>query len=419
MKTIVLGGGVVGVTTAYYLAKASHEVHLVEREPDVAMGTSARNGGVIHTSEAEPWSRPGMPANIWRWLGKSDAPMLLRYRAIPGMWRWGLEFVRNCNTEDYRRNTKANLRLSNLTLEAVRDINEAEHLDYDRQTNGTMKVYSDSQSFDHMRSESEAMKEFGLQFEIVDTKRAIELEPALKLQSGNLVGGLYFPPDEHGDCAEFTRQLRKKCESMGVTFHTGTNARALKHEKGHIESVVTDRQTMKAERFVVAAGSWTPHLLDPLGVRIPIYPAKGLSITVDADNWPDRLQMPVIDDSRLFGLIPLGSRLRCSGSVEFNGYNATPDRARCEVIVNNVIKAFPEFEKCYDPSTAIYWAGLRPMTPTGTPFIGSTRYDNLFVNCGHNHLGWTLACGSSLVVSRIVDGEDPGIDMDRLSLDRR
>ena len=218
MKTIILGGGVIGVTTAYFLAKASHEVHVVERESDVAMGTSARNGSVIHTAECEPWSRPGMPTNVWRWLGKPDAPMLLRYRAIPGMWRWGLEFIRNCNTKDYRRNTKANLRLSSLSLEALQDINEAEELHYNRQTNGTMKVYSDAQSFDTMRSESEAMRDFGLNFEILDAKRAIELEPALKHQDKSLVGALYFPSDEHGDCAQFTRELRSRCEVYGRRF---------------------------------------------------------------------------------------------------------------------------------------------------------------------------------------------------------
>ena len=206
---------------------------------------------------------------------------------------------------------------------------------------------------------------------------------------------------------------------MGVAFHTGTKVKSLMQDQGRIQSVETNRQTIKGDRYVVAAGCWSPQLLAPLGIRLPIYPAKGLSITVDADNWPDHLKMPIIDDTRLFGLIPLGNTLRCSGSVEFNAYDVTPDRGRCEVIVQNAIKAFPQLKKCYDPSTAIYWAGLRPMTPTCTPFIGATPYDNLFLNTGHNHLGWTLACGSSLVVSRIVDGKDPGVDLDRLSLDRR
>ena len=420
MKTIVLGGGVIGTTTAYYLAKHGHEVHLVDRQDGVAMETSFANGGVLHTSEAEPWSRPGMPTNIWKWLGKEDAPMLLRYSALPGMWRWGLAFLRNCTLERYRRSTMINLRLSFYTLKCIEEIREETGVAYDLMQKGTLKIYTRSEALKQNRIECEAMRPHGMVFEVVEAQRCVTLEPALAPIEHTLVGGLFFPPDEHGDCHKFTTGLRAYCErQLGVSFHTGTDVRAFRKSGDRIDSIETSKGPMSADRYVAAMGSYTPRHLRPLGVRLDIYPAKGVTVTVPAAGWEDGPKVPIIDDTRLFGLIRLGDRYRCSGSVEFVGYDTAPSHARCQAIVDNVRSVFPEFAKCYDPKTAKFWAGLRPMAPSGNPYLGPTPIRNLFVNAGHGHLGWTMSCGSSRVVADLVAGRKPEIDTTGLTLDTR
>ncbi len=420
MRAIVLGGGVIGTSTAYYLAKAGHEVHLVERQEDVALETSFANGGVLHTSEAEPWSRPGMWINILKWMGRENAPMLLRARAIPQMWRWGLSFIRNCTLERYRRHTAINLRLSFYTLKCVKEIREETGIDYDLMQKGTLKIYTNPQSLSQARTECETLVSHGMVFEVADAERCVEIEPALEPIAGTLVGGLYFPPDEHGDCRKFTVALRRHCqEHLGVNFHFDTEVRSLVRQGDRVDAVETSNGPMSGDVFVAAMGSYTAKLLWPVGVRLSIYPAKGVTVTVPAAGWADGPSVPIIDDSRLFGLIRIGDRYRCSGSVEFTGFDATPNENRCQALVNNVISVFPAFAKCYDPVTAILWAGLRPMVPSGNPYLGLTSIRNLFVNAGHGHLGWTMSCGSSRVVADLVAGRRPDIDTTGLTLGTR
>lgn len=420
MKSVVIGGGVIGTTTAYYLAKLGHEVELIERREDVARETSFGNGGVLHSSECEPWSRPGMVRNVIKWLGKESAPLLLRYSAIPKMWRWGLAFAGNCNLEDYRRNTRANLRLSLLTLQSIAEIRAETELDYDMRSTGTMKIYTAQKALDTNAREAEYMRPHGMQCEVLDAAGAVAREPALASARDGLVGALYFPPDESGDCQKFTVALRKHAETLGVRFRFGTEIAGFDRASDRVAAAVTTTgEHVAADNYVVALGSHTPALMRTVGVRIPIYPVKGVTITVPSANWPERLNMPIIDDTRLFGLATFGDRLRASGSAEIAGFDTTPSRARCQAIVDNVTAVFPDFARCYDPATALYWAGLRPMTPTGTPCLGKTRLSNLFVNAGHGHLGWTMSCGSARVVSNLVAGGDPGIDLDRLALDQR
>ena len=420
MKTIVLGGGVIGTTTAYYLAKLGHEVDLVDRQDGVALETSFANGGVLHTSEAEPWSRPGMPTNIWKWLGKEDAPMLLRYGALPGMWRWGLAFLRNCTLERYRRSTMINLRLSFYTLQCIKEIREETGIDYDLMQKGTLKIYTRQDALEQNRTECETMRPHGMVFEVVDAKGCVALEPALGPIQQTLVGGLFFPPDEHGDCHKFTTGLRQYCEQkLGVRCHFGTEVKALHKRGDRIDAVETSKGPMSADRYVAALGSYTPRQFQPLGIRLDIYPAKGVTVTVPAAGWENGPKVPIIDDTRLFGLIRLGDRYRCSGSVEFMGYDTTPSRTRCQAIVDNVSGVFPEFARCYDPQTAQFWAGLRPMAPSGNPYLGPTPIRNLFVNAGHGHLGWTMSCGSSRAVADMVAGKVAEIDMHGLTLATR
>ena len=417
MKTVVLGGGVAGVMTAYYLARLGHEVAVIERRAGAALETSYANGCIVHASETTPWSRPGMPLKILGWLGREDAPVLLRPSAIPRMWRWGLGFTRNCTPARYRRNTLANLRLALHSLEAFAEVRADTSLSYDHGT-GSLMIFDDRKAYDRARAMFDPLTEFGLAHEPLDSAGCVAVEPALGAIADQLAGGLRFACDEVGDCRAFTLGVAERCAELGVAFHYDTTIAGLEVRGGEVVAAATDRGPIAGERFVVALGSYTPLLLRRLGIAAQIYPVKGVSITVSTEGWDDAISTPILHDSRMFGLAPLGRRLRLAGSAEIGGYDATPSRVRCQAIVDNAISVFPDLARCYDPETAELWAGLRPMTPGGTPYLGATPLANLFINAGHGHLGWTLGCGSGKVVANLVDGRPPGIDLDRLTLDR-
>jgi D-amino-acid dehydrogenase len=313
-----------------------------------------------------------------------------------------------------------NLRLSFYTLQCIKEIREETGIDYDLMQKGTLKIYTRPEALEQNRTECETMRPHGMVFEAVDAKGCVTLEPALGPIQQTLVGGLFFPPDEHGDCHKFTTGLRQYCEQkLGVRCHFGTEVKALHKRGDRIDAVETSKGPMSADRYVAALGSYTPRQFQPLGIRLDIYPAKGVTVTVPAAGWENGPKVPIIDDTRLFGLIRLGDRYRCSGSVEFMGYDTTPSRTRCQAIVDNVSGVFPEFARCYDPTTAKFWAGLRPMAPSGNPYLGPTPIRNLFVNAGHGHLGWTMSCGSSRAVADMVAGKVPEIDMHGLTLATR
>jgi D-amino-acid dehydrogenase len=416
MKVIVLGAGVVGTATAYFLAKQGHTVEVVERQSAAAMETSFGNGGVIHASEVEPWSQPGMPSKILKWLGKEDAPLLVRYGAIPHMWRWGLKFIGNCTPERFRRNALTNLKVALHSLKVLQQIRAETGIEYDLRTSGLMKVYTDPRSLAASVASAEYLSNGGLEYQALDTEECVRREPALQANASSLAGGLYFSREEVGDCHKFTTGLAQYCEKLGVKFHFGTTIAGLNRSGGRVASVETSKGSMTADSFVAALASFTPRVLRSVGVDVPIYPVKGVTITVPGAAWTGRPVMPIVDDSRLFGLVPLGDRLRVSGSAEVAGYDTTPSPARCQAIVKNVISVFPDFAKCIDPATAKYWAGVRPVTPTGTPILDRSPIANLYIAAGHGHLGWTMGCGSGHIVADLVTGRTPAIDMSGFAL---
>ncbi len=411
MKVLVLGAGVVGTATAYYLAKAGCDVEVVERQPAAAMETSRANGGVIHVSEVQPWAQPGMPTKILRWLGKEDAPLLLRYGAIPHMWRWGLDFLRNCTEEKSRRSSLANLGLAKLSLQSIQEIRSAHGLNYDLRTTGVVKVYADRTALRDATALASEWQRGGLPFEELSVGACVDREPALSEAASTFVGGLYFPTEEMGDPNKFTQALARQCAQMGVKFHYNVTVDRLLTEKGRTTGALTSAGAMRADAVVVAGGSYSAGLLKQVGVRISVYPVKGVTVTVDSAAWPEAPQRAVIDDARLFGLVPIGNRLRASGSAEIAGFETTPSMKRCQAVVDNVISVFPSFAKCFDPAKAFFWAGLRPVASSGVPYLGATAIPNLYVNTGHGHCGWTMGCGSGRVVAGLVTGRNPDIDV--------
>lgn len=416
MKVIVLGAGVVGTATAYFLARHGVEVEVVERQPGAALETSFGNGGVIHASEVEPWSQPGMPLKVLKWLGQENAPLLVRYGALPKMWQWGLKFMANCTEERFRRNTLVNLRLALHSLAMLQKIRAETDIDYDLRTHGVLKIYTNAQSLRSGIATAKFLSGSGLTFAEADVAECVRRVPALQATAGSLVGGIYFPRDEIGDCHKFTTALAKRCAELGVTFHYGTTVQGLDRDSNGITAVVTSRGVLRADRFVVAMGSFSALLLKQVGIRVPIYPVKGVTITVPGQAWPDRPSLPVIDDGRIFGLVPLGDRMRVSGSAEVASYDTTPSPARCQAILNNVVSVFPDFARCVDPATVKYWAGVRPVTPSGTPILGRAPIANLFIAAGHGHLGWTMGCGSGEVMAALVTGNAASIDTSGFAL---
>jgi D-amino-acid dehydrogenase len=408
-RVAVLGAGAVGIASAWYMLKAGYEVTVVERQPGPALETSWGNGGVIHASEVEPWSQPGMPRKILGWLGKEDAPLLVRYGALPHIWRWGLAFIRNCTPERFRANALANLALALHSLESLHEIGAETGIAYDRATNGVLKIYRDRASLDNATQAMEGLAMHGLVFERVNAARCVALEPALIETGPTLVGGLYFPRDEVGDCNAFTTGLAKACAERGAAFRYDTTVSGLEVQAGRVVAVRTDKERIEADHVVVALGSFTAPMLRKAGVYVPIYPVKGVSITFARGDWKSAPRMPVIDDSKLFGLVPIGDRMRISGSAEIAAYDATPSSARGAAIAANAAVTFPELKAHYRPETSRLWAGLRPVTPSGRPVIGATRIAGLWVNAGHGHLGWTFACGSGRVLADLVAGREPRV----------
>jgi D-amino-acid dehydrogenase len=409
MTIVVLGAGAVGTATAWYLRKAGHDVVLVERQTEAAMETSWGNGGVIHASEVEPWSQPGMPMKIIKWLGKENAPLLLRYGAIPHMLRWGIEFARNCTPEKFRENAKSNLHLALHSLKSLQEIGAETGIDYDRAARGVLKIYRSGEALKGAERSIELLARHGLLYERVGAERCVDLEPALKDTASTLTGALYFARDEVGDCNKFTQGLAAACAARGVQCRFGETVQKIETRSDRVRAVVTDHGRIVADAVVVAMGSFAATLLARNGIRVPIYPVKGVSITFKRADWDTAPAMPVIDDSKLFGLVPIGDRMRISGSAEITGYDTTPAAARAEAIIANASFTFPEMKRHFDISKSRVWAGLRPVSPSGTPIIGETRIQGLWINAGHGHLGWTLSCGSGRVIADIIDGRDPGI----------
>jgi D-amino-acid dehydrogenase len=411
MAILVLGAGAVGTATAWYLSKAGHDVTLIDRQSEAGMETSWGNGGVIHASEVEPWSQPGMPAKIIRWMGKENAPLLLRYGAIPHVLGWGLAFARNCTPERFSANATANLHLALHSLKSLQEIGAETGICYDRATRGVLKIYRSTQALNGAEKSCTLLAGHGLTFERIDPDRCVVLEPALKDTYATLAGALYFARDEVGDCNKFTQGLAQACAARGVTLRLGETVQKIETAGGRVVAVITNKDRIIADAVIVAMGSFSAPLLTHNGLRIPIYPVKGVSITFQRAGWETAPSMPVIDDSKLFGFVPIGDRMRISGSAEITGYDASPAKARAEAIIANAAFTFPDVRRHFDIANSRVWAGLRPVSPSGTPLIGETRIKGLWINAGHGHLGWTLSCGSGRVLADLFDKRDVGIPL--------
>ena len=411
MRVLVLGAGLAGVASAWYLGQDGHEVVVVDRQPAPAMETSFANGGQISTSHAEPWANPAAPLKVLRWLGREDSPLLWRLRADAGQWAWGLRFLRECTPGRTRENIVAILRLALHSRALLKELRPALGLEYDQQQRGILHFYTDATEFAHAMPQAELMRQYGCERVVKTAAECLAIEPALKHATAPIIGGTYTADDESGDAHKFATLLARRASARGVVFRHGAAIDALQAEGGRISGLrLAGGEMLAADAYVVALGSWSPLLLKPLGIGVPVYPAKGYSATIPltAGEVTNDLAPTVslTDDGCKIVFSRLGDHLRVAGTAEFTGYDTTLNDVRCQALVRRTHTIFPRLSA----SNVEFWAGLRPATPSNVPLVGATRLSNLYLNTGHGTLGWTMACGTGKLLADIVAGREPDID---------
>ncbi len=412
---IVLGAGVVGVTTAWYLARGGGEVRVLDRQPGPGMETSFANAGELSYGMTSPWAAPGIPKKAVQWLFMRHRPLFIWPMVDPVMWDWGTRMLLNCNERAYRRNKSRMVRISNYSRDALTDLLGEIDLDFDLRQQGTLQLFRTEKQLKGSKADQEVLAEYDSPFEVLDRDGCIAAEPGLALVADKFVGGLRLTADRTGDCRMFTLALADKAAGIGVSFRYGVTIEGLAWEGERITGVRTDHGIERADAYVVALGPYAPILLRGIGIRLPIYPIKGYSITLPVTDDRAAPQSTLMDETHKVAITRLGERIRVAGQAEIIGYNRRLGRTATDTVRHVVTDLFP---KGGDVSKAEGWTGLRPMTPDGTPVIGPTRYANLFLNTGHGTLGWTMSCGSGRAVADAVLGRTPEISFDGLTAAR-
>ncbi|PKP94846.1 MAG: D-amino acid dehydrogenase small subunit [Alphaproteobacteria bacterium HGW-Alphaproteobacteria-16] len=415
MKVAVLGAGVVGVTSAYYLARAGHEVTVIDRQPGPALETSFANAGEISPGYASPWAAPGIPMKALRWLFMEHAPLILRPKADVEMLRWIAAMLRNCTTARYALNKSRMVRLAEFSRDELVRLRGELAIDYDHRSRGTLQLFRTNKQLDASAGDIAVLQSYGVPYELLDPNGCVAAEPGLADSRGRIVGGLRLPHDETGDCRMFTHSLAQRLQHENVTFCYDTRIVALEAEAGRIITVRTDRGAFRADAYLVALGSYSPLLVRPLGLRLPIYPVKGYSITVPIADPARAPVSTLLDESYKVAITRLGTRIRVGGMAEISGYDRSLPPARQRTLLHVLGDLFPHAAASGESN---FWSGLRPMTPDGPPVVGTTPIANLFLNTGHGTLGWTMACGSGALIASIIGGTPPPIDPGGLGLER-
>jgi D-amino-acid dehydrogenase len=415
MRVIVLGAGVIGVTTAWYLARQGAEVLVLDRQREPGMETSYANAGELSYGMTSPWAAPGIPKKAVKWLFMRHRPLFIWPLISPTMWAWGLKMLANCNEDAYRLNKSRMVRVSNYSKQALTDLMAEVPLEFDLRERGTLQLFRTEKQLKGSKADQEVLAQFDSPYEVLDKDGCIAVEPGLAHVAEKFVGGLRLTEDRTGDCRMFTRALAGHAAERGVELRYGVTIEGLTVKDDMIRGVRTDQGIERADAFVCCMGPYAPIILRSVGIRIPVYPIKGYSITLPVTDPDAAPQSTVMDETHKVALTRLGDRIRVAGQAEIIGYNKRLGSHATDTVRHVVTDLFP---KGGDVKKAQGWTGLRPMTPDGTPVIGPTSYRNLFLNTGHGTLGWTMACGSSRAVADVVLGKTPEIDMDGLTAAR-
>lgn len=407
-SALVIGGGLLGVTSAWYLAERGFKVTLLERRAGTGLETSYANGGLVTPSQSDPWNAPGTFGLLLRWLWREDSPLLLRPRALPGMWRWGLKFLLASRAAPWWAATEANLRLGLYSAACLRQLRGQLGLQYQAMSVGTLKVFRDAAFLERSDTLARSLAPLGLKHRVLDRAEAVALEPMLEAAAG-LTGAIHYSEDESGDAHAFTRALEQHARAAGVEFLTDTEVTGFTSQAGEVAGVITSRGGFQAETYVLAAGPYSPALAATLGLDLPIYPVKGYSVTLKLREPKRRLGIPLVDFERKFVVTPLGGRLRIAGTAEFTGFDTSPNPRRGAAVLKHALELLPEVAGQVEGVE--HWTGLRPMSCDGPPLVGATRYPNLYINAGHGPLGLTLAAGSSRALADLMAGRAPELDL--------
>jgi len=415
MKVLILGSGVIGTCTAYYLAKAGHQVTVIDRQPGPARETSFGNAGEVSPGYSSPWAGPGVPLKAIQWMLMPHSPLVIRPLLDPAMWRWGAQMLRNCTEARYQTNKGRMVRLAEYSRDCMVQLRADTGIAYDERTQGTLQLFRTQKQLDSTAKDIEILKQYKVPFQLLDREAYLQFEPALALVKEKFVGALRLPGDETGDCFKFTNALAKMAEALGVEFRYGVQIERIAADGKQTTGVHTSAGLLTADHYLVALGSYSPILLKPLGFNLPVYPVKGYSITVPITNAACAPESTVMDETHKVAVTRLGDRIRVGGTAELSGYSLELFEERRNTLNHVVTDLFPQGG---DTSKATFWTGLRPMTPDGTPVLGGTPYPNLHLSTGHGTLGWTMAAGTGRVMADLLSKRTPEISMEGLTLAR-
>jgi len=422
VKVIVLGAGVIGVSSAWYLSKLGHDVVVVDRQPAAGRETSFANGAQVSVSQSEPWAAPSAPMKVIKWLFKEDAPLLFRPQLDWQQLSWGLEFLVECLPSRYRFNIQQMVNLGLYSRHSLQALRAETGIEYDHATRGIMQFYTEESDYAGAAEACTLLSKFGIERRVVSRDEAVRIEPALASLGEKLKGASYAESDESGDAFKFTQNLATLAEANGVKFMYDTAIEALRTDHDRISSVVVKRKdsatydAMSADVYVVCLGSYSTPMLKTIGISIPVYPAKGYSATLETEGFSGAPHVSLTDEAMKIVFTPVGKRLRIAGTAELAGYNTDINMVRCEALIKRARELFPTAADYDHPQ---YWTGLRPSTPSNRPLIGRANYTNLFLNTGHGTLGWTEGPGSGRALADIVSGKVPEVDYRFLNVDGR
>jgi D-amino-acid dehydrogenase len=415
LKVTVLGSGVIGVATAYYLTEAGHEVIVLDRQQGPALETSFANAGEVSPGYSSPWAAPGIPIKALKWLFMRHRPLFIWPKPDPDMIRWGLMMLQNCTSAAYKRNKSRMVPLAEYSRDLLRDLRAKTGIGYDERSRGLLQLFRTQKMLDGTSKDIAILDKFGVAYELLDRQGCVGVEPALGQVSEKFVGGLRLPGDETGDCFKFTNTLTAQCRQLGVEFRYGISIDGMLTEGSRITGVTTSSGTVTSDAYVVALGSYSPLMLRRIGVDLPVFPVKGYSLTMPITDPQGAPESTLMDETHKVAITRLGDRIRVGGMAELDGYSTKLRPSRRWTLEHVVTDLFP---RGGDISKASFWCGLRPMTPDGPPVIGRTRYENLWLNTGHGTLGWTMCCGSGRVLADILSNKRPEIEIAGLDIGR-
>ncbi len=415
MKIVVLGSGVIGTTSAWYLAQQGHEVTVIDRQPAAALETSFANAGEISPGYSAPWAAPGIPLKAIKWLFMEHAPLIIQPKPDFAKLKWMAQMLANCTAKAYHENKGRMVRIAEYSRDCLTDLRGQVDIAFDERQQGTLQVFRTQKQLDSAQKDIDVLREGGVPFELLDVKGCIAVEPGLANASHKIVGGLRLPKDETGDCFKFTQSLAAKAEAAGVKFRYDTEIKRLIRKGDRIASVLTSVGEIHADAFVLALGSYSPFLVKEFGIDLPVYPLKGYSITVPIKDASRAPESTVMDETHKIAITRLGNRIRVGGMAEIAGFDFSLSPKRQRTLTHSVEDLFGG---AGDQSQASFWCGLRPMTPDGTPIVGRSPISNLFLNTGHGTLGWTMSAGSGKLLADIISGRATEIESEDLGYSR-